>query len=124
MLRTTAAVLTLAVALGSVLALWHMRATEGRRGPPWLVGALHGVLGAGGLGALLLLLQGPRRGDAMGVGGFGTAAAVLFAAAAVAGVAVPLLIRRFPRGAGLTIAVHASLAITGYVLFLAWSAMG
>ena len=124
MLRTAVIVLTLAVALGSVVALWHMIGSEVRRRPPWLVGVVHGILGLGGLGALLLLLQGPRRGDAMGVGDFGTAAAVLFAAAVVAGVTVPLLIRRFPRGAGLTIAVHASLAITGYVLFLAWSAMG
>ena len=120
----TVLLLSTAVVCGIVLALWHLRPGETRRNPPWQIGILHGALGIGGLAALILLLQGPRRGDAMGVGSFGTAAAWLFAAAIAAGLTIPFLIRRFRTGAGVAIAVHASLAITGYVLLLAWTSMG
>jgi hypothetical protein len=123
-LRTTGIVLSLAVAIGVVLALWHMHASDNKPGPPWPLGILHGALGIAGLLALILLLQGPRRGDAMGAGSFGTTAAVLFAIALAAGVTIPLLIRRFPRSTAVSIALHAGLAITGYVLFLAWASMG
>jgi hypothetical protein len=124
MLRTAVIVLSAAVTLGIVLALWHLRPAEGRRGPPWPIGLLHGALGIAGLGVLVVLVQGPRRGDAMGVGSFGTTSAVLFALAVAAGVAVPLLIRRNPHVTAVVIPMHAGLAITGYVLFLAWSSMG
>jgi hypothetical protein len=124
MLRTTVIVLSLAVTLGIVLALWHLRAGEFRSGPPWPVGVVHGALGIAGLCVLILLLQGPRRGDAMGVGSFGASSAVLFAAAVTAGVSVPLLSRRSPNGAGVMIVLHAGLAITAYVLFLAWASIG
>lgn len=72
-----------------------------------------------GLGALLLALRGPARGIANGVGSFGTTAAALFAAALVTGV-VLLMLRRKP----LVMAIHAGIAITGYVLLLAWDALG
>ncbi len=91
----TVLLLSTAVVCGIVLALWHLRPVETRRTPPWQIGILHGALGIGGLAALILLLQGPRRGDAMGVGSFGTAAAWLFAAAIAAGLTIPFLIRRF-----------------------------
>lgn len=94
--------------LGVTLALLFLR---GRRLPA--VAVIHGVLGAAGLTLLVLALQGPRRGDAMGVGSFGTAAAVLFGI----GIFIPLL--RGPRG--LVIATHASVAITAFVIFLAWA---
>ena len=124
MLLATVLLPSTAVVFGIVLALWHLRPVETRRNPPWQIGILHGALGIGGLAALIVLLQGPRRGDAMGVGSFGTAAAWLFAAAIAAGLTIPFLIRRFRTGAGVAIAVHASLAIIGYVLLLAWTSMG
>jgi hypothetical protein len=124
MLRISVILLSLAVTLGTVLALWHLRASEGRGGPPRMVGLLHGALGITGLAALILLLQGPRRGDAMGAGSFGVIAAALFASALVAGLAIPSLIRRSPPGAAITVVVHASLAIIAYVLFLAWASLG
>jgi len=124
MLLATVLLPSTAVVFGIVLALWHLRPVETRRNPQWQIGILHGALGIGGLAALILLLQGPRRGDAMGVGSFGTAAAWLFAAAIAAGLTIPFLIRRFRTGAGVAIAVHASLAIIGYVLLLAWTSMG
>jgi hypothetical protein len=43
----------------------------------------------------------------------------LFAAAAVTGVGVVLLRRR-----QLIMAIHAGIAITGYVLLLAWNSLG
>jgi hypothetical protein len=72
---------------------------------------------------LIIALQGPPRGDAMGVGSFGLFAAVLFGLALAFGPLIPLLTRRLPGVAGAMVAVHASVAITAYVLFLAWASM-
>jgi hypothetical protein len=105
--------------LGVTLALLYLR---GRRVP--IVGVGHGMVGACGLGLLIVALQGPRRGDAMGVGSFGAAAAVLFGTAVALGVLIPVLYRRRRWFAGVVIATHASLAITGFVLLLAWVSMG
>ena len=88
----------------------------------------HGLMGVAGLGVLLYALRGPRQGDghgdAMGVGSFGLVAALLFGVAAAIGVCLPLLRRRSPRAMGAALAVHATLAIGGYVLFLAWTSLG
>nr|WP_294529511.1 hypothetical protein [uncultured Rhodopila sp.] len=116
------ALLTVAVAVGAGLALWHLRATDGgASGPPALVGALHGVIGAIGLGVLLLVLRGPARGVAAGVGSFGTTAAWLFGAALLTGIAVLMRRQRVP---AVMIAIHSGFAITGYVLLLAWNSLG
>lgn len=108
------------MALGVTLALLYIRGTATRRP---VAGIIHGLTGAVGLGLLIFALQGPRRGNAMGVGSFGIAAAVLFGLALTLGPLVPLLTHRSPRVAGLVIAVHASLAITAFVLFLAWASI-
>lgn len=106
---------------GATLALIYLR--DGTAPRP-LIGVLHGVVGAFGLGLLIVALRGPRRGDAMGAGSFGAVAAVLFAMALAIGPFIPLLLKRAPRVGGLVIATHASLAITAFVLFLAWTSMG
>jgi hypothetical protein len=98
--------------------LLHLRATDRASLPPRVAGIAHGVVGAIGLGCLLLALRGPPRGVDAGVGSFGTLGAVLLGAALLTG--LTLLIRRN----GLVMAVHAGLAITAYVLLLAWSALG
>jgi hypothetical protein len=108
-----------AVALGVTLALRYLR---GGRLP--VVGVVHGLMGATGLVLLVVALQGPRRGVAMGVGSFGVVAAVLFGIALTLGPFVPLLTKRVPRAAGVVLAAHASIAITAFVLFLAWTSMG
>ena len=59
----------------------------------------------------------------MGVGSFGIAASVLFGSALTIGLFIPMLMKRSPRVAGLVIATHATVAITGFVLFLAWSSL-
>jgi hypothetical protein len=112
-------VLTVAVAAGSVLALWHLRAAEGATRPPLAAGVAHGVVGAAGLAALLLALQGAPRGVAAGVGSFGTVSAVLFVVALLTGLLMLLLRRK-----GVVMAIHAGIAITGYVLLLAWNSLG
>jgi hypothetical protein len=111
--------LTLAVAAGSALALWHLRVTDGGRRPPRIAGIAHGVTGIAGLWILLLALQGSTRGVDAGVGSFGMMAAVLFVGAVLTGVII--LIRR---RIGIVMAIHAGMAITGYVLLLAWTALG
>jgi hypothetical protein len=98
--------------------LLHLRATDRASLPPRAAGIAHGIVGAIGLGCLLFALQGPPRGVATGVGSFGTLGAVLLGAALLTG--LTLLIRR----SGLVMAVHAGLAITAYVLLLAWNALG
>lgn len=108
------------MALGVALALLYVRGTMTRT---WIVGLVHGVVGAGGFGMLLLALQGPRHGDAMGAGSFGFIAAVLFGLALACGPLIPLLARRRPHVAGVLIATHGSLATAAFVLFLAWSSM-
>jgi hypothetical protein len=107
------------VALGVTLALRYLR---GGRWPA--IGVVHGLSGAAGLCLLVIALQGPRRGDAMGVGSFGAAAAVLLAIALTFGLAIPVAHKRAPRAAGIVLAIHASLAITGSVLYLAWVSIG
>jgi len=107
------------VALGATLALLFLR---GQRRP--ILGIVHGVAGAIGFCLLLVALQGPRRGDAMGVGSFGTAASVLFCIALVFGLLIAVMSRRAPRVTGLLIATHAGLAIIAFVLFLAWTSIG
>ena len=109
-------VLTLAVAVGTGLGLWHLR---GISRPPFAAGIAHGVIGTVGLGVLLLALRGPPRGVANGVGSFGTIAALLFAAALVAGLVLLVLRRR-----SVVMAIHAGIAITAYMLLLAWYSLG
>ena len=98
------------------MALWHLRAASR---PPLIAGIAHGTIGAAGLAILLLSLRGPPRGVDTGVGSFGTIAAILFAAALLTGAALLLLRRK-----GTVMAIHAGLAITGFVLLLAWNSLG
>ena len=102
---------------GSALAFLHLRAAKL---PPWPVGALHGRAGAAGLVVLILALQGPARGAEYGVSAFGPAAAALVALALVMGLVVLILARRFRRTSGLVIAIHSTIAVTAFVLLLAY----
>jgi hypothetical protein len=110
-------ILAATVAFGSALAFLHLRAAKL---PPWPVGALHGLAGATGLVVLILALQGPARGAEYGVSAFGPAAAALVALALVMGLVVLILARRFRRTSGLVIAIHSTIAVTAFVLLLAY----
>lgn len=119
MLAVAVWILTLAVVAGAVLALWHLRATDAASRPARFLGIAHGVIGVAGLAFLLVALQGPARGVAEGAGSFGTTAAALFAAAVLTGIVILLV-----HAKAVVIAIHAGIAITGYVLLLAWDSLG
>jgi hypothetical protein len=108
---------TLAVAFGVGLGLWHLRGSR----PALLIGVVHGIFGSGALGVLLLALRGPARGVAAGAGSFGSIAAMFLAAALLTGIMVLVRRRNAP---AVTVAIHSGLAITGYVVLLAWNALG
>lgn len=115
-------VLSAAAALGIALAVLHARAARGRT-PPWSVAALHGLLGLGGLAVLLPALRGPPRGVRMGAEYFGAIAAVLLAAALIAGAGpVVARLRRRPVPV-LVLGLHATLAIMGLVMLIAYVSM-
>ncbi len=88
--------------------------------PPWPIGALHGILALAGLGCLALALRGPARGVQQGTASFGLIAAVLFVLAALLGAKL-LAARLFGKqiGGG-TIAIHATLAVSGFVILAAY----
>ena len=110
---------TLAVAAGTGLAAWHLRAVDDVGRPPFAAGIAHGVVGAAGLALLLWALRGPVRGASAGVGSFGLFAAGLFGVALLTGVGLLFLKRKSS-----VMAIHASIAISGYVLLLAWNSLG
>lgn len=119
MLLLAFCLLLTAAILGVALAVLHLRGGF----PPFrIAGALHGVLGAAGLVALLPALRGPPRGKAMGVAGFGTIAAVLFAVALLLGLA--LLAGRRRISPIPLIGMHATLAVGGIVILAAYMLMG
>lgn len=112
-------IISLTAIAGTILGLWHLRPDIGR--PPLWMGIMHGIAGIAGLAILLLALQGPERGTASGVGAFGTIAAWLFAAAVGMGVLIWIRRRKGPAG---TMIIHAGIAITAWVMLLAWNALG
>jgi len=73
------------------------------------------------LALLLLALRGPSRAVAEGAGSFGTIAAWLFGVALIVGGLVWVRRRRGPM---LAILLHAVLAVTGWVVLIAWVSLG
>jgi len=119
-------ILGFAVLLGSALAVLHLRTQPRAASWPvaWPLGALHGLLGIGGLLCLVLALRGPPRGLAQGTASFGAIAATLFALAALAGGAILAAHLRKRRRAGALIGVHAALAVSGFVILAAYLLVG
>jgi len=121
LLSVAVTLLSIAVALGTGLALWHLRATDDAGRPPSTAGVVHGCFGVAGLVFLLLVLQGPPRGVNAGAGGFGSTAAWLFGGALLFGLAIWWRRRSTP---AVLMAIHSGIAITAYVLLVAWSSLG
>jgi len=119
MLITAFAVLALAILLGSVLAVLHLREAAASP-PPLALGALHGLLALGGLLCLMVALGGPMRGIETGTASFGKIAAVFLALALLAGVGIFALHLCRRRLAGALIGIHASLAVCGFVILAAY----
>jgi hypothetical protein len=122
MLLLSFGLLLIAALLGGVLAALHLRAEIAPPGA--MFGALHGLLGVVGFGALLLALRGPARGAAMGVGSFGRIAAVLLGVALLAGLLILGMRLRGRRIPGLVIGIHATIAVSGVVILAAYTLVG
>jgi len=112
-------ILAAAVAMGAAAAVMSLRA--GGAPAPLAVTSAHAVFAAGGYAVLLVALAGPRRGAATGTASFGAIAAVLLGLAVLAGLA--LLRQRRARGriSGGLIGVHATLAVTGFIILAAYA---
>ena len=119
MLIAAFVILAVVVLLGSVLAVLRLR-MNGTATPPWPLAALHGVLAIGGLCCLALALRGPPRGLGQGMGSFGIIAIALIALATLVGsglLAAHALKRRLP---GIMVGIHATLAVSGFVILAAY----
>jgi len=118
MLSAAFLALTVAVLIGALLAVLHLR--ENAALPAFSLGVLHGLIALGGLGCLALALRGPVRGAEQGTAAFGAGAAAILALAALVGGA--LLAARLRRGQvpATLIAVHAMIAISGFVVLAAY----
>jgi hypothetical protein len=81
----------------------------------------HGFFGVAGLAALLVALaHGARGGDRYGLAIFVPVAAGLAALAALVGIVIALRGRRLHRNVEILIGLHAMLAVTAYVMLLAF----
>jgi hypothetical protein len=123
MLMAAFAALGVAVLLGAGLAVQHMR-TARIPATPWPAAALHMALGLGGLGGLGLALRGPPRGLEQGTASFGTVSAALIAAAALIGAMMLAQRLRKRRPAAGLIGLHATFAIGGFVILMAYVLAG
>jgi len=119
MLTAAFAVLAAAVLFGAALAVQFVRGGTATA-VPWPAAALHGFVGIAGLGCLLLALRGPPCGLGQGTASFGAIAATLLALAALAGLGVLLMHRGKKQRAGTLIGLHATLAISGFVVLAAY----
>ncbi len=118
MLTIAFTLLALAVALGTLLAVLDMPTGAATR--QWPLAALHGIAALGGLGCLALALRGPVRGADQGTASFGTISAWLLAAAAVLGLGLLAARLRKRRLSGFQIGIHATLAVSGFVVLAAY----
>ena len=119
MLLIAFVILGTAVLLGSVLAVLYLR-TEGTAALPWPLAALHGFFAVGGFYCLALTLRGPPRGLDQGTASFGIIATAMITLAALVGaglLAARVLKRRI---AGIMIGIHATLAVSGFVILAAY----
>jgi hypothetical protein len=120
MLTVAFLILTTAVLFGIVLAILHARGETAWR-VPWPVGVLHGLIGICGFVCLLLALRGPPRGLDQGMASFGMIGAGLIALAVLVGLAIFITFRTKQRGgAGTLIGIHATLAVSGFVILAAY----
>jgi tetrahydromethanopterin S-methyltransferase subunit C len=110
--------LALAMLIGSLLAVLDMR--SGRATRLWGLAALHGAAALGGFACLLPALRGPARGLDQGTPSFGMISAGLLAAAVLMGLGLLAARLRKRKLSGLQIGVHATLAVSGFVVLMAY----
>ena len=109
--------LTVAVAIGSLLAIQFMRGAAVRR-PHWAVGLTHALIGIAGMTPLMIVVRRGQSPSGMGTANFAAYSAGLLGFALIFGLIVALFAWR-RRPPGWLVGAHASLAIAGYVLLLA-----
>jgi hypothetical protein len=109
------AILSVAVAIGAGLAIHYLRGPSLRRSP-WPIALVHAALGATGLVILVLALRRGLPPSAAGTAGFGPVAAGLIGLAFVLGLFIARAAWRGRRPAGILVAIHAGLAIAGFVV--------
>jgi hypothetical protein len=122
-LVTAFIILSLAVLSGCALAVLHLR-NDGAGTPPWPLAALHGLLAIVGLCCFALALRGPPRGLVHGMASFGVIATALITLAALAGAGLLATHIRKKRIAGGMIGIHATLAVSGFVILAAYVLAG
>jgi hypothetical protein len=122
MLTAAFVLLGVAVLLGAGLAVLELRAASAAAPAP--LKAAHGLLAVAGFVCLLLALHGPPRGITSGAGSFGGIAAVLLGAAALIGGTILVAHMRKTRRTGLLIGIHATLAVSGFVILAAYVLSG
>jgi hypothetical protein len=118
MLAAAFILLTIAVLLGSLLAVLDMR--TGAPTPRWPLAALHGLFALAGFACLLLALRGPVRGLDQGTASFGMISAWLFGAAALLALSLLTARLRKRRLSGFLIGMHATFAVSGFVVLAAY----
>ncbi len=122
MLTLTVSVFAVVVLLGAGLGVLLLMRPECK--PPLLLASLHGLGALAGYGMLLVALQGPARGAATGTQSFGVAAAWLLLIALLLGLASYALHLRRRRLPGAWVAIHASVAIAGFVILAVYFFVG
>ena len=118
MLTVAFAVLAIAVLLGSVLFVMHLR--DPRSAARWRLAGLHGLIGIGGLACLLFALHNPPPRPDPGTAGFGGISLVLIALAALFGGGIFATRLANSRRTGALIGVHVTIAISGFVILAAY----
>jgi hypothetical protein len=112
-----------AVLMGAALAVLNLRGGPGAAAP-WPLAALHGLLGIAGFSCLVLVLGGAPRGLDKGVASFGVISAALIALALVTAGGILVSHRIKGRRADALIGVHATFAVSGFVVLAAYLFVG
>ncbi len=114
-----AAILLGLTAVSGLAVLWRYQRIKPVGWRQW-PGLGHGLLGLIGVAMLLGGLGGPERGVQMGAGSFGTVAAWLFGLALTMAALAFLARRRGSRIAALAVGLHATFAIAGLTMLVAY----
>ena len=123
MLVAAFTILSVVVLLGSVLAHLHSQ-TGNRTEWHWPLATLHGLFAVAGLECLFLALARSPRGLDQGNASFGIGAAALLALAALLGLS--FVVTKVLKGqyAGILMGIHATLAVSGFVVLAAYVFVG
>ncbi len=112
--------MSVTVVLGAIMGIEYLRGVRSR---PTMIG-MHFLLGAASLEVLVMLLAGAPDGTVLLVGRLGHVAAGFLVVAMFIGVTAPMVGRQSRPTMNVALAAHALVAITGFVLLVAWLVFG